>query len=120
VSETKTAESQGKFQYDKGDSINMIHMNGEEVKEKEKPMFAAPPTMQPKSMPDPYHIPKAAPAPAQAPLIPVPAAAPTQAPVLPQGVNLNDEFLDPELDLDLEGMNFDGDIGVSISAQILI
>lgn len=112
MEEMKAAEAQGKFRYVPKETVNSDDIL---VAEKEKPLVPPPkvePPLQslPKSMPPPI-IPSAA------PLIPTPTAAPpirppvvsAPPPVQKPASMLSDEFLDPELDLELEGMNLDGD-----------
>lgn len=115
MEEMKAAEAQGKFRYVPKETVNSDDIL---VEEKEKPLVppsrAEPPLQSlPKAMPPPI-----IPTPSAAPLIPTPSAAtPIRPPVVvsaPPPIQkpasmLSDEFLDPELDLELEGMNLDGD-----------
>jgi coatomer subunit beta' len=108
VEEMKAAETQGKFQYVPASSdMKIINLD-----EKEKPSL--PPQRNetifqsvPKSTP---MLPPMVPTPAVAPVIftPTPVSN-APAPQPPKSSMLPDEFLDPELDLELEGINLDGD-----------
>lgn len=103
----RAAEAQGKFRFVPKEEVNA---NDTLVEEKEKPNVPPPrsePILQsvPKAMPPPMiPTPTLVPTPVVSHVVPPkPTSAPKPSSMLP------DEFLDPELDLELEGMNLDGD-----------
>ena len=105
IEEVKAAEASGRFRYvapTVGDGTD----SKPQGEEKEKPAFVA--STVPKPVPS-----------AAAAVVPPPSFArplePTKvAPAPPKPTVSNDEFLDPELDLDIEGVNLDdADAGVS-------
>jgi hypothetical protein len=113
----KNAEAQGKFHYNPS-LVNEQDMNnsfgGLEKEEKIDLMFSSQTSVPPHStgFSSSTSLPP--------PLVPAtstPAPAPVQRVPPPQNhVDLtSDEFLDPELDLELEGMNLDGDAGVNMN-----
>ncbi|CAG7833477.1 unnamed protein product [Allacma fusca] len=94
VEEMRAAESQGKFRYIapvKGDGRDD---SKPEFEEKEKPAFVAPSLQKP-------IVPQVV-APVIAPVAPPPTSIPKVA--------SSDEFLDPELDLDLDGVTLDDNL----------
>jgi len=107
VDEMKAAEAQGKFHY----IAESSDIKGGNADEKEKPSMP-PQRSEPifQSSPKPTPMAPMIPSPAVAPvlLIPTPVSS-APAPQPPKSSMLPDEFLDPELDLELEGINLDGD-----------
>lgn len=107
MDEALVAESSGMFQY-KPDAASFTtdepKFNSTVGLEKEeKPNYFSPPlNNHTSSLPPPL----------------VPSATIQKGPPPPEN-DEPDEFLDPELDLELDGMNLDGDAGVSISTIIL-
>ena len=99
IGEVKAAEAAGRFRYvapTKGDGTDDKPV----VEEKEKPAFVSPVSKP---------VPSAAAVPPPQSFTPQPKVTPAAAP--PPPTVSNDEFLDPELDLDIEGVNLD-DAGV--------
>lgn len=99
----KAAEANGQFRYVPNESVSSNDILAEE---KEKPVVP-PPRIEPQFQPQMKPVPSQPIIPA-VPLIPTPVA-PAAAPVPKPTSMMADEFLDPELDLELEGMNLDGD-----------
>jgi len=91
VEEMKAAESTGKFRYVPSGTDEP---QAQQAEEKPKPAYVAQVPLTPKP----------------APVVPV--AVPVAVPVVPPPQPaISDEFLDPELDLDVEGVNLDDDDG---------
>lgn len=106
----KAAEAQGKFQY----VPNSVDTKGFDAEEKEKPIVAPHRNESMfQSVPPPKPMAPLVPTPASVPLTATPASA-KAPPSQPQKSLLSDEFLDPELDLELEGINLDGDGEVTL------
>jgi len=105
VEEMKAAETQGKFHY----IAESLNIKGVDAEEKEKPSM--PPQRNETILPFTQKATPMVPSPAAAPVILIPTPV-SFAPPPPQPMKpsiLPDEFMDPELDLELEGINLDGD-----------